>query len=474
VSSYDVQIWRLGHRQGRARSYRVRWAVAGHRQEQGFTTRLLADSFRADLLRAAKNGEAFDEETGLPISMAREAGGRSWYDHARAYVALKWPNSAPKTRRSIVEALVTVTVAMVTDRRGSPSPDLVRSALQTYALTPARTDQKPNDESASALRWIRAASLPVSALSRPEVIRRALDACAHLLDGRPAAATTARRKRAVLYNALGYAVERGLLESNPIDRVQWRTPVVAGTVDRRVVANTAQIESILAVLPRVVSNGQRLVAFYACLYYAGMRPSEAVALRVSDCDLPRRGWGRLVFSETAPRSGAAWTDGGAAQEVRGLKRRGKKETRAVPIPPELVSILRAHIAALGIEEDDPLFPGHRGRGYLSDSVYDRAWKKARAEALSDRQVASPLATRPYDLRHAAVSLWLNGGVPATEVARRAGHSVAMLLSVYANCIDGEDDVVNARIEKALRAGRTVGKSGAGSATTRGQRHKTAG
>jgi integrase len=44
--------------------------------------------------------------------------------------------------------------------------------------------------------------------------------------------------------------------------------------------------------------------------------------------------------------------------------------------------------------------------------------------------------RPYDLRHAAVSLWLNSGVPATEVARRAGHGVAVLLKIYAHCIDG--------------------------------------
>ena len=29
--------------------------------------------------------------------------------------------------------------------------------------------------------------------------------------------------------------------------------------------------------------------------------------------------------------------------------------------------------------------------------------------------AAPLGCRPYDLRHAAVSLWLNSGVPATEV-----------------------------------------------------------
>jgi hypothetical protein len=47
------------------------------------------------------------------------------------------------------------------------------------------------------------------------------------LDGKPAAAATVRRKRAVFYNALGYAVELGLLDANPIDRVQWKAPEVA-------------------------------------------------------------------------------------------------------------------------------------------------------------------------------------------------------------------------------------------------------
>ena len=55
----------------------------------------------------------------------------------------------------------------------------------------------------------------------------------------------------------------------------------------------------------------------------------------------------------------------------------------------------------------------------------------------------------YDLRHAAVSLWLNAGVPATEVARRAGHGVAVLLKVYANCIDGQADAANQCIGTAL-------------------------
>jgi integrase len=77
------------------------------------------------------------------------------------------------------------------------------------------------------------------------------------------------------------------------------------------------------------------------------------------------------------------------------------------------------------------------------------WADARAEALTSAQYKSPLGCRPYDLRHAAVSLWLNSGVPTTEVARRAGHGVAVLLKIYAHCIDGQADAANQRITDAL-------------------------
>jgi len=74
-----------------------------------------------------------------------------------------------------------------------------------------------------------------------------------------------------------------------------------------------------------------------------------------------------------------------------------------------------------------------------------------------------MGRRPYDLRHAAVSLWLNAGVPATEVARRAGHGVAVLLTVYAHCIDGQADAANQRISSALETalGTRLAPGGAG-------------
>jgi hypothetical protein len=62
-------------------------------------------------------------------------------------------------------------------------------------------------------------------------------------------------------------------------------------------------------------------------------------------------------------------------------------------------------------------------------IYDttHTWAAARTLALTPEQVVSPMAGRPYDLRHGAVSLWLNNGVAVTEVADRAGHSAEVLL-----------------------------------------------
>lgn len=69
--------------------------------------------------------------------------------------------------------------------------------------------------------------------------------------------------------------------------------------------------------------------------------------------------------------------------------------------------------------------------------------------LTSQEVTSPLGAHPHDLRHAGVSLWLNSGVDPAEVAKRAGHSIAVLLKVYAKCMDGSTDAANKRITDAF-------------------------
>jgi Phage integrase family len=193
-------------------------------------------------------------------------------------------------------------------------------------------------------------------------------------------------------------------------------------------------ELALGAVGRLGQRGAHLEAFFACLYYAALRPSEAVMLRQADLHLLKAGWGRIVLSASASPAGRAWTDEGTTRQERGLKHRADNETRTIPIPPVLVGLLRAHIKRFGATLDGQVFQTARG-GILQDSGYNEVWDQARREALTPAQYRSPLGRRPYDLRHAAVSLWLNSGVPATKVARRAGHGVAVLLKIYAHCID---------------------------------------
>ena len=104
----------------------------------------------------------------------------------------------------------------------------------------------------------------------------------------------------------------------------------------------------------------------------------------------------------------------------------------------------AAAAGAGADTERTLF-----EQFTQESAYGAVWQAARTAAFTVAQQASPLARRAYDLRHAAVSLRLNAGVPATEVARHAGHSVAVPLKVCAHCIDGQAGAANQRITDAL-------------------------
>jgi hypothetical protein len=65
------------------------------------------------------------------------------------------------------------------------------------------------------------------------------------------------------------------------------------------------------------------------------------------------------------------------------------------------------------------------------------------------QIKSPLVRKPYDFRHAGVSLRFNANTPATQVAEWAGHSVEILHRVYAQCLDAHDERWFDQIDAAL-------------------------
>lgn len=450
ATTYDVSVWNLDVYKGkRANTYYVLWKVAARRWKEPFRVKALAESFRAELMTAARRGEAFDIETGRPVSMQRQSRECSWYAHACAFADMKWPRVAATTRRTHAEALTAITTGLLTTDKGAPDGKLLRLALGRWAFnTVRRGGPECPPEIHAALRWVEQHTHQVSTLAKPDVLRAVLDRLTLRLDGQPAAASVVSRRRKILNTAVEYAVERGLLDVNPMPALKWHAPKTVHTVDRRSVANPVQVRTLLAAVDEQ-STGKRLVAFYGCLYYAGMRPEEAVSLRVANLAIPATGWGEIHLDVAEPYAGRDWTDNGNNRDRRQLKQRAIGEGRTTPCPPELTALLHAHRDQFGTGPDGRLFVGERNHVELPYGTISRVWRAARRDAFTPAVAESPLARTPYDLRHAAVSTWLNGGVPPTDVAKWAGHSVEILLKIYAKCLDGGAEQLRQRVQAAL-------------------------
>jgi integrase len=170
----------------------------------------------------------------------------------------------------------------------------------------------------------------------------------------------------------------------------------------------------------------------AVAYYAGLRPSEVVMLRVKALDLPKKGWGRIDVTEAD-----------VAFDQPGEPKTGP---RSVPIPRQLVDLLRTWVDEHGLAGHDLLFRTRTG-GRPSSSNWSRSLQRAL------RDIDYP-PLRIYDCRHPAATTWLRAGVPLGEVAKRMGHSVQTLVTTYIGALDGDESLANQRIEAVLAGPKT--------------------
>ncbi|MFE2567496.1 tyrosine-type recombinase/integrase [Streptomyces mirabilis] len=460
--SLDVRLWKVTKVNRKARPYQLRWVVGGKVSSATFATSALAESRRSELRQAMRRGEAFEIASGQPESEVRatdEAAARAaeakpslrWFEFCRKYVAGRWRMSAAKTREGMADGLAAVALAMVKRGANTPEDTYLRLAFR-WGIVPANAGEDPPAELKAAYEWLTTEDRPVVDLVDAEVFEDVVYRLSYRLDGTPAAGETHKRRRRALNTALEYAVAAKELPENPLQGVHKKRVGSGGVVDRRVLVNAVQGRQLLTAVSYVGSwgrnRGRRLVAFYAVLYYAGLRPAEAVGLKLTDCHLPETGWGTLTLRETRPVSGKQWTDSGERHDRRGLKARESDIDRPVPIPPVLVAIIRAHLKGFGTAKEGRVFGNERG-GVVGSSTYWRVWEEARLFALPPDRVDSPLAGRPYDLRHACITRWLNAGVPIAEVARRVGNSPEVIHRRYHGCIDGHEEAANAKIAKAL-------------------------
>lgn len=256
------------------------------------------------------------------------------------------------------------------------------------------------------------------------------------LDGSLLAATTANRIRIVSRACVEAAVAIGAIAEDPWPpRSQQRARRKVARRRRAVDVRRLPGPEIMAKAIDAITTHQPGSRTYrvmtAVAYYAGLRPSETVMLRPRALELPGEGWGRIHVTE----ADISFDESGEP----------KTGPRTVPIPPVLVSILRAWIDENGFDDPGVLLFRTTGGKRPSPSNWGRAWHRALASIGQE-----PL--RVYDCRNATATTWLRAGVPLAETARRLGHSVETLVANYVGALDDEEHIGNARIESLLHGG----------------------
>ena len=132
--------------------------------------------------------------------------------------------------------------------------------------------------------------------------------------------------------------------------------------------------------------------------------APTIYLRRDDLILPDHGRGKIILTAACPRTGTAWTSTGTPVNSAASSTAPTAPSVSSPIPPVLARMLLHHLHEHGTTPDRRLFRGACG-GILGSEL-----------------AATALICRPYDLRHAALSLWLNASGAPADVTARADNS----------------------------------------------------
>ena len=210
--------------------------------------------------------------------------------------------------------------------------------------------------------------------------------------GQPLAGATAARYRKIARACIRRSVELDILMSDPWPpnqrgRSKRKALRARRAFDIRTLPDPATMVRALEAIPTHQPGSRTYQAMTAVAYYGGLRPSEVVMLRRRALHLPTVGWGRIEVVE----ADISFDESGEP----------KTGPRSVPIPPQLVEILRRWVDEHEIGGDELLFRTRNGNRPTA-SNWTRAWHR------SLRPIGhGPL--RVYDCRHAAATTWFELG-----------------------------------------------------------------
>lgn len=231
-------------------------------------------------------------------------------------------------------------------------------------------------------------------------------------------AWTIRGSYQVLRQVLGHAVKMRKLRANPCDRSIERPSIE--NRERLTLSSTEveQLADAISYRPATSKHSQPrnrpdLGLYVRFAAYTGLRAGEIGAMRVRHLDLNA---GSVSVEE-------------AVSDVAGKLVTGppktRNGTRVVPLIPELVDELKAHLGDRRLQPDSYVFQGQHGGQWNHSNFRGRFWKEAVERA------GLPEELRFHDLRHTFATWLIDKNVNLAEISRLLGHaSISITINIY--------------------------------------------
>ncbi|MDE2250339.1 MAG: DUF3596 domain-containing protein [Gammaproteobacteria bacterium] len=170
-------------------------------------------------------------------------------------------------------------------------------------------------------------------------------------------------------------------------------------------------------------------------FFTGLRPSEQIALRVTDCDITH---GKVKIDK-------------ARVVARDKDRTKTSEDRLVELCPRALHVLKRHLALRarfkleGKIHHEDLFFKDDGTPIRNLQYPWVRWRRTLTVTLKGRY------REPYNARHSSVTWNLMVGGNPLKVAKQHGHSVQTMLETYAAWLDGTTESDLQAIKHAMEA-----------------------
>jgi integrase len=231
------------------------------------------------------------------------------------------------------------------------------------------------------------------------------------------ASTTIAATLTPLARMFGHAVRRGLIEANPVSKLD-RSERPRASRKERPVLNPEEIGRLLDAAP------PRFRTLLATAVLSGLRQGELLGLHWRDVDFDNE----LIHVRTALN-----------RKRRDVSPKTERAVRDVILMPALAQALRQHKSESAFDQpDDYVFTTRVGTPVHAAHIGLQALKPA-----LERAGLRPI--RWHDLRHTFASLLIAGGANITFVSRQLGHTSSQVtLGVYAHLLDRDEQARRTR------------------------------